>query len=74
MRDGSCPKCGGRRIATTKLVVYVGGGVSGPTVDFYVCAQCKYCEQFMVGSVEERVSVLDSWSWVQREEGGPFRG
>jgi len=56
------------------LVVYVGGGVSGPTVDFYVCAQCKYCEQFMVGSVEERVSVLDSWSWVQREEGGPFRG
>ncbi len=73
MKDGRCPKCEGSRIATTRFVVYMGAGVSGPTIDLYVCADCKYCEHFMVGSVEERVNVLDSWKWVLREEGGPFR-
>lgn len=73
MKDGRCPKCEHTRIATTRFVVYLGAGVSGPTIDLYVCADCRYCEHYMVGSVEERVNVLDSWKWVRPADRGPFR-
>jgi len=73
MKDGRCPKCGGSRIARTEFVVYMGAGLSGPTMELYACSTCKYCEHFLKGSVEEKVKILDSWKWVQREEGGPFR-
>ncbi|MEZ4335831.1 MAG: hypothetical protein R3B82_04310 [Sandaracinaceae bacterium] len=54
-------------------MLYLGAGVSGPTIELYVCADCRYCEQYMVGSVEERVQVLDAWKWVRPEDRGPFR-
>ncbi|MBX3270366.1 MAG: hypothetical protein KF729_08890 [Sandaracinaceae bacterium] len=73
MKDGHCPKCEGLRIATTRYTLYLGAGVSGPTMDLYACADCRYVEQYMAGSVEEKVLVLDSWRWVQREGEGPFR-
>ena len=72
MKSGRCPKCGSHRIATTKFAQYLGEGVSGPTFHLYVCAECRFAEQYLAESVEARVGVLDSWSWVQPEE-GPFR-
>ena len=73
MKDGRCPKCEGGRIATTRYSLYFGAGVSGPTVDLFACADCRYTEHYMGGSVEEKVLVLDAGRWVQREGEGPFR-
>lgn len=73
MRNGRCPKCGGNRVARTEFVVYMGAGVSGPTIELFACAQCRFCEHYLRGSVEERVAVLDTWTWVG-PDGGPFRG
>lgn len=73
MRNGRCPKCGGNRVARTEFVVYMGAGVSGPTIELFVCAGCRFLEQYLKGSVEERVQVLDTWHWVG-PDGGPFRG
>jgi predicted nucleic-acid-binding Zn-ribbon protein len=72
MQSGRCPKCSGVRIATSRYALYLGGGVTGPQLALYACADCRYTEQYMVESVENRVAVLDSWSWVQPEK-GPFR-
>ena len=72
MRTGKCPKCGNHRIATTHFALYLGGGVTGPTIDLFACADCRYVEQYMRDSVDARVSVLDAWRWVKPEE-GPFR-
>lgn len=72
MQDGRCPKCGGQRIGTTRFTQYLGAGVSGPSFQLYACADCRYSEQYIVDSVESRVNVLDSWSWVKTEK-GPFR-
>ena len=72
MRTGRCPKCSGSRIATTKYAMYLGAGVSGPSLLLYACADCRFVEQYMVDSVEDRVAVLDNWSWVSPEK-GPFR-
>lgn len=72
MRNGRCPKCNGKRIATTSYALYLGAGVSGPTIDLYACADCRYLEQYLRDSVESRVAVLDSWRWLNAEE-GPFR-
>lgn len=72
MQSGRCPKCSSARIATTRYTQYLGVGLSGPTFQLYACAECRYTEQYMVDSVESRVSVLDTWSWVKPKE-GPFR-
>jgi hypothetical protein len=72
MQSGTCPKCNGKRIAQTDYTLYLGAGVSGPTIDLYACADCKYVEQYLRGSVESRVAVLDKWQWVRTDE-GPFR-
>lgn len=72
MQSGRCPKCGSNRIAKTRFAQYLGAGVSGPTIDLYACAECRFTEQYMAEPVESRVAVLDAWSWVQPEE-GPFR-
>lgn len=72
MQDGRCPKCGGGRIATTSYALYLGAGVTGPTLDLFACADCRYVEQYMHDSVEARVAVLDSWRWVKPDD-GPFR-
>lgn len=72
MQDGRCPKCGGNRIATTSYALYLGGGVAGPTLDLYACADCRYVEQYMRDSVEARVALLDTWKWVKADQ-GPFR-
>ena len=73
MRNGRCPKCGAGQVARTEFTVYMGAGVSGPTVELFACADCRYCEHYLVDSVKERVQVLDSWTWVRPDEGGPFR-
>lgn len=72
MRRGRCPKCESSRIATTKFTQYLGAGVSGPSFQLFVCAECRYSEQYMLDSVESRVKLLDNWTWLQPEE-GPFR-
>lgn len=72
MRTGRCPKCEGTRIATTSYVIYLGAGLSGPTVDLYACADCRLIEQYLRDAVESRVAVLDSWRWFRPDE-GPFR-
>jgi predicted nucleic-acid-binding Zn-ribbon protein len=72
MHTGRCPKCDGSRVATTSYTLYLGGGVSGPSIHLYACADCRYVEQYLADSVEARVSVLDSWRWVFPDE-GPFR-
>ena len=72
MQTGQCPKCEGRRVAKTHYVLYLGAGVAGPSFDLYVCADCRYAEHYMREPVEDRVKVLDRWSWVTPDE-GPFR-
>jgi len=72
MRTGRCPKCGATRIATTSYAVYLGAGVTGPTLDLYACADCRYVEQYMRDPVESRVAVLDSWRWLRKDD-APFR-
>lgn len=72
MQRGRCPKCASTRIATTKYTQYLGAGVSGPTFHLYVCAACRYAEQYLADAVETRVAVLDAWHWL-RPEDGPFR-
>ncbi|MBZ0115449.1 MAG: hypothetical protein IT378_19120 [Sandaracinaceae bacterium] len=72
MRHGRCPKCGGGRIATTELTLYLGAGVSGPTIELYACADCRFVEQYVKNDVVQLVSVLDAWKWVQPRS-GPFR-
>ncbi len=72
MRTGRCPKCGGKDVATTHYSLYLGSGVSGPTIDLYACNDCRYVEQYLRDSVESRVAVLDTWRWVNAD-GGPFR-
>ncbi|MGE0790892.1 MAG: hypothetical protein AB7S26_34780 [Sandaracinaceae bacterium] len=73
MKTGRCPKCSSNRIATTQFTLYLGAGIVGPVLELYACADCRYVETYLKDSVEERVQVLDSWSWVQKPEGGPFR-
>jgi predicted nucleic-acid-binding Zn-ribbon protein len=72
MRTGRCPKCNSERIAVTKYTLYLGAGVSGPRMALYACAACRYAENYLEDSVEERVQILDSWRWVKPTE-GPFR-
>ena len=72
MNGGRCPKCASTRIATTRFTQYLGAGVSGPTFRLYVCAECRYSEQYMDEPVEPRVAVLDAWHWLQPDR-GPFR-
>lgn len=72
MEGGKCPKCDGTRIAKTKYALYLGTKAAGPSFALYVCADCRYSEQYMQESVDERVKVLDRWDWVKPEE-GPFR-
>jgi len=73
MRNGRCPKCEGDEIARTEYTLYIGAGFSGPTLELLACADCRYVEQYLVGSVREKVSVLDAWTWVKKREEGPFR-
>lgn len=72
MRTGKCPKCSSNRVAVTQFTVYLGAGISGPTIDLYACADCRYVEQYIRDSVDERVAVLDTWKWVSPEK-SPFR-
>ena len=72
MQTGRCPKCGGSRIATSRYALYLGAGVNGPNLALYACADCRYTEQYMLESVEDRVAVLDRWTWVNPDT-GPFR-
>lgn len=72
MQKGRCPKCGGSKIGVTRFTLYLGAGVSGPTMRLFACADCRFTEQYIVDEVESRVAVLDSWSWLQPEK-GPFR-
>lgn len=73
MRDGRCPKCGCQEVARTEIVLYLGAAKSGPTLELFVCADCRYVEPYLLGSVREKVSILDAWTWVRTDEGGPFR-
>jgi predicted nucleic-acid-binding Zn-ribbon protein len=72
MRTGRCPKCNSNRIASTEFTLYLGAGVSGPTIDLFACADCRYVEQYLRDSVDARVAVLDAWKWIKPDE-GPFR-
>lgn len=73
MKNGRCPKCKASRVGTTEFTLYLGAGVVGPQIQLYACAECRYVESYLKDSVEERVQVLDSWSWVTPDDGGPFR-
>ena len=72
MKSGRCPKCNGVRVAVTRYTLYLGAGVAGPKLALYACADCRFSEQYLDEPVEDRVAVLDRWSWVKPEE-GPFR-
>ena len=47
MRSGTCPKCAGKRIATSSFSLYLGGGISGPTIDLFACGDCRYLAQVL---------------------------
>jgi hypothetical protein len=72
MKSGRCPKCGGGRIATSEYAMYLGNGISGPSISLYACADCRYLEQYVKEDIEQRVKVLDSWRWLVKDD-GPFR-
>lgn len=72
MRNGRCPKCGARAIATSQVTLYQGQGVAGPTLDLFACAECRLVETYLHDDPAARVDALDSWRWVHPDE-GPFR-
>jgi len=73
MKSGRCSKCSSDRVARTEFTLYLGAGVVGPVIELYACADCRYVEQYLKDSVQERVQILDRWKWVKPDEGGPFR-
>ena len=55
-----------------KFNLYLGAGVSGPNLQLFACADCRFTETYVLESVESRVAVLDNWEWFTPES-PPFR-